>query len=242
MGIKERQREKKKTEEPVKDMTEPSVVVEQITDGDDSAHMAEIVVEVDDGSNATDTIETAVVEPEQMMGSKTAAVTKIVPRWGNIGEAEWMYNIPTRSQDLVLWAEEWGDFLLEWTEFEKIHVLSVSAFISRPPFKDILGKVKAFRSIGNSLVGKDVAAWLDRNREQLRVYWRPLGEWADLVYRWALDTGILRLDVKSLVIQKAEQDFSRLPEEDIHRIMALLVERGFAEWVDKKAGAVVVKV
>lgn len=242
MGIKERQREKKKTKEPVKDVTEPSVVVEQITDGDDSAHLSEIVVEVDEGSNVTDAIETTVIEPEQMMDTETAAVTEIVPRWGSFEEAEWMYNIPTRSQDLVLWAEEWGDFLLEWTEFEKIHVLSVSAFISRPPFKDILGKVKAFRSIGNSLVGKDVAAWLGRNREQLRVYWRPLGEWADLVYRWALDTGILRLDVKSLVIQKAEQDFSRLPEEDIHRIMALLVERGFAEWVDKKAGAIIVKV
>ena len=218
------------------------MVMEQTTAIDDSAHIPEIAVEVEDRPNATDTIEIAVVEPEQMMDKEAAAITEIVPRWGNIGEAEWMYNIPTRSQDLDLWAEEWGDFLLEWTEFEKIHVLSVSAFISRPPFKDILGKVKAFRSIGNSLVGKDVAVWLDGNREQLRVYWRPLGEWADLVYRWALNTGILRLDVKSLVIQEAEQDFSRLPEEDIHRIMTLLVERGFAEWVDKKAGAIVVNV
>ena len=242
MGIKERQRKKKETEKPVKDAAEPSMVMEQTTAIDDSAHIPEIAVEVEDRPNATDTIEIAVVEPEQMMDKEAAAVTEIVPRWGNIGEAEWMYNIPTRSQDLDLWAEEWGDFLLEWTEFEKIHVLSVSAFISRPPFKDILGKVKAFRSIGNSLVGKDVAVWLDGNREQLRVYWRPLGEWADLVYRWALNTGILRLDVKSLVIQEAEQDFSRLPEEDIHRIMTLLVERGFAEWVDKKAGAIVVNV
>jgi hypothetical protein len=242
LGIKERQRKKKETEKPVKDAAEPSMVMEQTTAIDDSAHIPEIAVEVEDRPNATDTIEIAVVEPEQMMDKEAAAVTEIVPRWGNIGEAEWMYNIPTRSQDLDLWAEEWGDFLLEWTEFEKIHVLSVSAFISRPPFKDILGKVKAFRSIGNSLVGKDVAVWLDGNREQLRVYWRPLGEWADLVYRWALNTGILRLDVKSLVIQEAEQDFSRLPEEDIHRIMTLLVERGFAEWVDKKAGAIVVNV
>ena len=242
MGVKERQREKKKTEEPVKDVAEPSAVKEQTTASGDSAHIPEIVIKVDERPNATDTIEAAVVEPEQMMDTETAAVTEIVPRWGNIGEAEWMYNIPTRSQDLVLWAEEWGDFLLEWTEFEKIHVLSVSSFISKPPFKDILGKVKAFRSIGNSLVGKEVAAWLGRNREQLRVYWRPLEEWADLVYRWALDSGILRLDVKSLVIQEAEQDFSKLPEEDIHRIMALLVERGFAEWIDKKAGAIVVKV
>ena len=242
MGVKERQRKKKETEKPVKDAAEPSTVIEQTTDSDDSTHVSEIVVEVDDGSNATDTIETAVVEPRQMMDTEAAAVTEIVPRWGNSGEAEWMYNIPTRSQDLVLWAEEWGDFLLEWTEFEKIHVLSVSAFISNPPFKDILGKVKAFRSIGDSLVRKDVAAWLGRNREQLRVYWRPLGEWADLVYRWALDSGILRLDVKSLVIQEAEQDFSKLPEEDIHRIMALLVERGFAKWIDEKAGAIVVKV
>ena len=242
MGVKERQREKKKTEEPVKDVAEPSAVKEQTTASGDSAHIPEIVIKVDERPNATDTIEAAVVEPEQMMDTETAAVTEIVPRWGNIGEAEWMYNIPTRSQDLVLWAEEWGDFLLEWTEFEKIHVLSISAFISRPPFKDILGKVKAFRSIGNSLVGKDVAVWLDGNNEQLRVYWRPLGEWADSIYRWALDTGILRLDVKSLVIQEAEQDFSKLPEEDIHKIMALLVERGFAEWVDKKAGAIVVNV
>lgn len=242
MGVKERQREKKKTEKPVKDVAESPVVMEQTTASDDSAHIPEIVVKVEEGPYTTDTMEAAVVEPEQMMATEAAAVTEIVPRWGNIGEAEWMYNIPTRSQDLVLWAEEWGDFLLEWAEFEKIHVLSVSAFISKPPFKDILGKVKAFRSIGDSLVGKDVAAWLDRNREQLRVYWRPLGEWADLVYRWALDTGILRLDVKSLVIQEAEQDFSRLPEEDIHGIMAILVERGFAKWVDKKAGAIVVNV
>jgi hypothetical protein len=242
LGVKERQREKKKTEEPVKDVAEPSVVKEQTTASDDSAHIPEIAVKVDEGPNATDTIETAVVEPEQMIDTEAVAVTEIVPRWGNIGEAEWMYNIPTRSQDLYLWTEEWGDFLLEWTEFEKIHVLSISAFISRPPFKDILGKVKAFRSIGNSLVGKDVAVWLDGNHEQLRVYWRPLGEWADSIYRWALDTGILRLDVKSLVIQEAEQDFSKLPEEDIHKIMALLVERGFAEWVDKKAGAIVVNV
>ncbi|MCK4279520.1 MAG: hypothetical protein KAW94_02985 [Candidatus Thorarchaeota archaeon] len=242
MGVKERQREKKKTEEPVKDVAEPSAVKEQTTASGDSAHIPEIVIKVDERPNATDTIEAAVVEPEQMMDTETAAVTEIVPRWGNIGEAEWMYNIPTRSQDLHLWTEEWGDFLLEWTEFEKIHVLSISAFISRPPFKDILGKVKAFRSIGNSLVGKDVAVWLDGNNEQLRVYWRPLGEWADSIYRWALDTGILRLDVKSLVIQEAEQDFSKLPEEDIHKIMALLVERGFAEWVDKKAGAIVVNV
>ncbi|MCK4483847.1 MAG: hypothetical protein KAU89_03415 [Candidatus Thorarchaeota archaeon] len=241
MGVKERQREKKKTEKPVKDAADPSVVVEQTT-ASDSAHIPGIVIKAEDGLNATDTIETAVVEPKQMMDTEAAAVTEIVPRWGNIGEAEWMYSIPTKSQDLVLWAEEWGDFLLEWTEFEKVHVLSVSAFISKPPFKDILGKVKAFRSIGDSLVGKDVAAWLDRNREQLRVYWRPLGEWADSVYRWALDTGILRIDVKSLVIQEAEQDFSKLPEEDIHRIMALLVERGFAEWVDKKAGAIVVNI
>jgi len=242
LGVKERQREKKKTEKPVKDASEPSVVMEQTIASDDSAHIPEIVVKVEEGSNVTDTIETAVAEPERMMNTEAAAVTEIVPRWGNIGEAEWMYSIPTRSQDLVLWAEEWGDFLLEWTEFEKIHVLSVSAFISKPPFKDILGKVKAFRSIGNSLVGKDVAVWLGRNGEQLRVYWKPLGEWADSIYRWALDTGILRLDVKSLVIQEGEQDFSKLPEEDIHKIMALLVERGFAEWVDKKAGAIVVNV
>ena len=84
MGTKERQREKKKTEEPVKDRTEPSVVVEQTTASDDSAIMPEIVVKVEEGANATDTVETAVVAPEQMMDRGAAAVTEIVPRWGTI--------------------------------------------------------------------------------------------------------------------------------------------------------------
>ncbi|TFG07138.1 hypothetical protein EU522_01020, partial [Candidatus Thorarchaeota archaeon] len=151
---------------------------------------------------------------------------------------EWMYGIPGREKDKPLWAEEWSDFLLEWAKKKNLHVISVSLFLSEPPFKDIAGKVDSFRYIGDILVEKEIAEWLDKNRRQLRVYWRFLEEWVDIVYRWALETGTVRIDVKSIVIQEDAQPFSNLPEKDLYIIMALLVDKELAEWVDKKKGAI----
>ena len=242
MGVKERKRGKakpKKSAKPVKQEQVESPEIDR-TITEDTAHSPEVVVEVEETTEVvkpraeTDTVNDAEVE------TKTVEPDSLMPSWGDVEETEWMYGIPTREEDRNLWAEEWADYLLEWTENNKVHILSLATFISEPPFKDLRNKVDSFRDIAEVLVNKEVAEWVDKKRRQLRVYWRPLEDWADIVYQWALKTGKLRLDVKSIVIQEVEEDFADLPEKDIHIVLALMVKKGLAEWIDEKKGAILI--
>ncbi len=242
MGVKERRKEKEKAKtasktveediEPAKEIQPQSIeethtpvveIVEQESEIVTEAAMEEVAEAV------TDEVTTATVE------------TILLPPWGSQNETEWMYSIPPREEDKRMWAEEWADFVLGWAEANGIHVLSVTTFIKEPPFNEISGKLDSFQLIGEVLVDKKIAEWLDEARRQLRVYWRFLEEWADIVYQWAMKSGKLRLDVKSIVIQEEEQGFASLPEKDIHIIMKIMVEKGMATWVDKIKGAIKVK-
>lgn len=243
MGVRERKREKTKTKESTKPADQeqvessPEVKESKIEEG---VHTPEVVVET------TETVEA--VEPEKAAEAALEASSEIVvaepdfvmPSWGNIEKTEWMYGIPTRVDDRELWAAEWADYLLEWTENKRVHILSLATFISEPPFKDLRNKVDSFKAIAAVLVDKEVAEWRDKKKRQLRVYWKPLEDWADRLYQWALKTGKLRLDVKSIVIQEVDEDFAGLPEKDIHIVLALMVKKELAEWIDEKKGAILI--
>ena len=243
MGVRERKREKTKEKEETREseIQTPTEVEQKTiaaeTEVAESLHTPDVVVE----KLGQETTFEAEVEGFTEATPIAIETELVAPPWGTIDESEWMYGIPPRQSDLSLWAEEWGDYLLQWAEARSVHVLSVATFITEPPFKDMRNKVDAFRIISDGLIEKRVAEWVDKNERQLRVYWRPLEDWADDIYAWCLDTGKLRLDVKSIVIQESEQAFSRLPEEDLYKVLAIMVSRGLAEWVDKKKGAVVVE-
>lgn len=237
MGVRERKREKPKTEEKSKVSeeveTEPEIVLEE-TELEEITHTPEVIIDTKESTEPEEIAETEIIvetPPE---------VDYVTPSWGDVEETEWMYSVPSREEDMELWANEWSDYLLAWTENKRVHVMSLATFIAEPPFKDLRDKVESFRKIGSILVIKEVAEWRDRKKRQLRVYWRPLEDWADLIYQWAIKTGKLRLDVKSIVIQESGEDFANLPEKDIHIVLALMVKKGFAEWVDQKKGAVII--
>jgi hypothetical protein len=245
LGVRENKREKVKdkekstTLEQKSEQSQAETIAETNEKMSEAVHTPEAVVELPAQEEEGETeaaAELAVTSSEVQLEPKY-----VVPPWGSIEESEWMYGIPPRESDLMLWTEEWGDYLLQWAEANKIHVLSIATFISEPPFKDMRSKVDAFRVISEGLIDKRVAEWVDKKERQIRVYWKPLEDWADEVYTWSLKTGKLRLDVKSMVIQEAAQDFSRLPEDDLYKILAIMVTRGLADWVDKKRGAVVVE-
>ncbi|MFW9944057.1 MAG: hypothetical protein ACFFB7_03590 [Candidatus Sifarchaeia archaeon] len=243
MGVKERQREKEKEkaeQEAVEDIAEEVEGVE--LQSLEETHRPEVhIIE----REATITPEEVSAEAETVIVEETKPATVeivLLPPWGSISETEWMYGIPPREEDRQMWAEEWADFLLGWAEANGVHVLSVTMFIKNAPFKDIAGKVDSFLLIGEVLVQKEIAEWLDEAKRQLRVYWRYLEDWADIVYQWALKTGKLRLDIKSIIIQEEKQDFASLPEKDLRVIMKIMVDRQLAEWVEREKGAIKVKV
>lgn len=241
MGMKEKRREKTKEEatpESVETEVQP-VIEEVIEQAIDETHTPEIVVEPEI-QKTSEVVEE--VDPKITETSVEVSVLEsiLMPSWGGTEQSEWMYGVPLREDDRDLWAGEWADFLLQWTEHNAVHILSLATFIAESPFKDLRSKVDSFKMIAQVLIEKEVAEWSDRRKRQLRVYWRPLEDWADLIYEWALKTGKLRLDVKSIVIQESGENFAKLPEKDLYVVLALMVEKKQAEWIDKKKGAILI--
>jgi hypothetical protein len=245
VGVRERRREKEKTKTAPETSTsesqeEESTLVEEVEMKVEEVHRPEVVAKHKVTTSIADiTTDSTIEEEEARVGPEEVV---LMPPWGNLRQTEWMYGIPPREEDREMWAEEWSDFVLRWMEARDVHILSVTAFIKEPPFNDITNKTDSFKLIGEVLVQKEIAEWLDRNRRQLRVYWRFLEDWADIIYEWALKSGKLRLDVKSIVIQEGDHSFGKLPEEDLHRVLLIMVEKGLASWVDKKKGAIKISV
>ncbi|MHA1613278.1 MAG: hypothetical protein ACTSYJ_00360, partial [Candidatus Thorarchaeota archaeon] len=224
--------------ESVETEVEP-VIEEVIEQALDETHSPEVVVEPE-MQETSEVVEEADPKITETTVEVSILESILMPSWGGTEQSEWMYGVPPREDDRDLWAGEWADFLLQWTEHNAVHILSLATFIAEPPFKDLRSKVDSFKMIAQVLIEKEVAEWSDRRKRQLRVYWRPLEDWADLIYEWALKTGKLRLDVKSIVIQESGENFAKLPEKDLYVVLALMVEKEQAEWIDKKKGAVII--
>jgi hypothetical protein len=237
LEVKERRRDKERPKTSPKPKVDTSAP-EEVAESENVVRLEETSAEE---TSSSDQLESIPIEstPEPI---SSEAPQVVLPRWGDLKQTEWMYHIPPREEDKKMWAEEWADFLINWAESRSLHVLSVATFVKEQPFNDMLGKVDAFRVIGDLLVEKDVGEWLDEKKKQLRVYWRPLEEWGDIMYKWAIRTGRLRLDVQSIVVQESKEEFAGLPERDLHRIMEIIVSKGMAKWVDTKKGAILVLV
>ena len=238
-------KEKEKVEE---ESIEAESSVEEIETEDEIeqsevVHTPEVIVETS-GSEITDTASETESESSDLTPEETSegAMEDVLPSWGTPDDSEWMYGIPPREEDQALWAGEWADFLLQWAENHSVHVISVATFISEPPFKDLRNKIDSFKIIAQVLIDKEIAEWTGGRKRQLRIYWKPLEDWADIIYAWALKTGKVRLDVKSIVIQEPNEDFAKLPEKDLYIVLALMVEKKLAEWVDKKKGAITLSI
>lgn len=243
MKEKARPKEKEKTTEESmeSEVSDEEIISKSQVKESEVCKTPTVIMEADAIEVSEDELETDGEFLNETQGQAVIAITEeFLPSWGSPEESEWMYGIPPREEDQILWAEEWADFILQWTEHHSIHVLSVAVFISEPPFKYLRNKVDSFKMIAQVLIDKEIAEWIDRRKRQLRIYWKPLEDWADSIYAWALRTGKLRLDVKSIVIQEATEDFANLPEKDLHIVLALMVEKELAEWVDKKKGAIIV--
>jgi len=239
--MKEKRREKTKEEEkPEPVETEIQPIVEEVTEQAIGETLTPEVVVESEIKKPSEVVEE--VDPKITETAVEVSILEsiLMPSWGGTEQSEWMYGVPPREDDRDLWAVEWADFLLQWTEHNAVHVLSLATFIADPPFNELRNKVDSFKMIAQVLIDKEVAEWSDRRKRQLRVYWRPLEDWADLIYEWALNTGKLRLDVKSIVIQESGENFAKLPEKDLYVVLALMVEKNQAEWVDKKNGAILV--
>jgi uncharacterized small protein (DUF1192 family) len=157
-----------------------------------------------------------------------------LPEWVNL---PWMYVKPENNKFLESWRSDWSDYMFKWAKFLIIHLISVSELMQKNPF-DKLSEV-TLRDILDYMSSKNNIKWWDKDKTLVRIYWRSLEDWCELVYRWALKTG--RLDFTLFEIMDEKEEFSSLPPEDIKEIMKIMVEKDFAEWMGKKREMVKIK-
>ncbi|MEM3587381.1 MAG: hypothetical protein QXO71_08690 [Candidatus Jordarchaeaceae archaeon] len=157
-----------------------------------------------------------------------------LPEWANL---PWMYVKPENAKFLESWRSDWSDYILKWAKFFVIHLISITELMQKNPF-DRLSEI-ALRDILEYMNSRNTVKWWDKDKTLVRIYWRSLEEWCELIYRWALKTG--RLDFTLFEIMDGKEEFSSLPAEDIKEIMKLMVKKNFAEWVGKKREMVKIK-
>ncbi|MEX2752410.1 MAG: hypothetical protein Q6366_011075 [Candidatus Freyarchaeota archaeon] len=173
--------------------------------------------------------ETSAITFQDFVTEAPKVVERIVPLPDWV-DKPWMYVKPENPKFLESWRRDWSDYTLKWAKFLVIHLISVAEMMEKRPF-DKLSEV-ALRDILEYMNSKNSIKWWDKNKTLVRIYWRSLEEWCEIIYRWALRTG--RLDFTLFEIMDEKEDFSTLPPEDIKEIFRLMVEKRFAEWMGKK--------
>ncbi len=146
----------------------------------------------------------------------------------------WMYHLPQKAHEIISWSREWMAFMLKWCEFENRHLITVSDVLLSNSFRtqDTSLPPEGVQKIFEHLISNNLAKWWGKNNNLLRVYWRSLEQWADIIIKWAISGGGITFDPYQL--SKADQNFSTLPKQDLEEILELLVEHKQAEWIDMR--------
>ncbi|MHA1300021.1 MAG: hypothetical protein ACTSO9_11425 [Candidatus Helarchaeota archaeon] len=150
----------------------------------------------------------------------------------------WMYWIPEKNKDLDSWLDEWGDFLFDWSREFIIHIADMYELATKRPFSALQDRDKALQLIFENLVKNSrFAKWINDEKTRLRIYWRSLDKWGDLLYDWAFLVGEQRLTLLDLreMGEQIAKGFETLPAKDLKEIIELLVKKKKAVWIDKRS-------
>ncbi len=163
---------------------------------------------------------------------------EILPEWI---DKPWMYVTPEHQKQLDSWCADWSNFILEYARINLKHIIHIEEERVKHPFSNKMIKKKLDREqlqeIGDYIVAQEMGIWWDKKKIRLRLYWRTLDEWADIIYEWSIKTGRAAGAERVMTIidiQEANQPWSTIPQEDLKRIFEIMEDKGYIEWADKK--------
>lgn len=167
---------------------------------------------------------------------------EILPEWIN---KPWMYVTPEHQKQLDSWCADWSNFIMEYARINLKHIIHIEEERSKYPFNNKQSKKRLDReqleTIGDYIVAQEMGIWWDKKKIRLRLYWRTLDEWADIIYEWSIKTGRAagaERVMTMLDIQDANQAWSSIPQEDLKRIFEIMEEKGYIEFADKKKSTI----
>ena len=163
---------------------------------------------------------------------------EILPEWI---DKPWMYVTPEHQKQLDSWCADWSNFILEYARINIKHIIHIEEERSEYPFRNKQAKKELDREqlqeIGDYIVAQEMGIWWDKKKIRLRLYWRTLDEWADIIYEWSIKTGRAAGAERVMSIidsQEAGRTWSTIPISDLKRIFNIMEDKGYIEWADKK--------
>lgn len=169
------------------------------------------------------------VSSEEVTEVVKSAAEKLVELhpWLEQPQFGFMFSAPDpkkAKKDFASWQEEWGQVLLDYAKVAILHILYPKKLLTEVPFNKFQDRSKAIEFLTAYLVEKKLAEWLDKKKEMLRIYWKSLEEWADLILEWAKENG--KADIVIIPeIRGSGEEFANLPDDDLRKIFKILEKR-----------------
>ncbi|MHA1343903.1 MAG: hypothetical protein ACTSQG_07945, partial [Promethearchaeota archaeon] len=94
---------------------------------------------------------------------------------------EFMYTLPDKKKnpgDFESWKTEWAKVLFDYAKYAILHILFIRKLNSEKPFSNFTNREDSIKEIAEKLIAQKLAKWLTKKKDQLRVYWKTLEEWA----------------------------------------------------------------
>lgn len=155
-----------------------------------------------------------------------------IPEWSL--KSPWMFTKPKDERFLMSWREEWAKYVLGWAEALVIHIISINEMLSRDLFRKLSGDDLV--DVLNYMCTKNWCKWWDKKKTLIRIYWKSLEEWKEIIWTWAASQGLEYISIMDLI--NVREAFSTIPREELEFLLKDLVKEKRAVWADKKTKTV----
>lgn len=143
----------------------------------------------------------------------------------------WMFSEPKPADMLKQWRETWITYILKFAENKNIHVINISDLQRNSPFNKL--DINAFKNIVTSLIQAGYGKWWNKESKLLRIYWRSLDKWADIILDLIHEKEVKIINgLQGLV--ELEPQLVAFPKIELVNVLDILVKRKYANWIDRK--------
>ena len=165
--------------------------------------------------------------------------------WLEEERMKFMYSMPNKKKqenDYLSWRTEWSKVLFDYSRFAILHIIYIRELVSEQPFSNFTNRELYIKEIAEELIEQEMAQWLSKKKDSLRVYWKTLEIWADEIYDWAYEEGKLEPVMVYELREAISKDFSSLPLEDLEEIFKILAKNRKAKVLKLDDGQLAFKI
>ena len=165
--------------------------------------------------------ETGVIEREL---SPYERLTNEYP-WLEEQKYEFMYSIPNKKKnpnDYESWKLEWSKVTFDYAKYAILHIIYLREVISEKPFSNFQNRQEAIKEIAEELINQELAKFISKKQDKIRVYWKTLEVWADDLYDWAIDSGKVGPILIYEIRESDQKGLNSLPKDDLEEVFRIL--------------------